>query len=98
MVGTDKVWIWPSRLITGTPKYIAVAAIMRSAISGTSSRKTRPTAKATSRVRSAAQHHVTHPQRFRDGSGHPPVAALLAQVDDFDERNGQHQNAQSISG
>src|SRR5262245_22805730 len=53
MVFTAEVLILPSRLMTGTPKCKAVAAIIRSGISGTSSRRTRPTARATLSVRSA---------------------------------------------
>lgn len=53
IVLTDDVRILPSRLITGTPKCTAVAAMMRSGISGTSSRSTRPRASATAMLRSA---------------------------------------------
>ena len=77
IVGTAEARISPSRLMSGIPKDRAVAAMMRSGISGISPRNTRPTANATSRV---SLPHVTprfpSEAQYRAGSGHPRAGVL----------------------
>ena len=54
MVCTFEARILPSRLMTGTPRYTAVAATIRSGMSGMSSRDTCCIALTTSRVNGAS--------------------------------------------